>query len=285
MRRRGLNQSAGTTSTFDRSGTSVSPILRPQVHPFFVNCMGLENGKVVFSINEGRVYPGSGLEAGNIKIDLGTVTPVPSPFVTGSILELTDDNLGMTYTAALASGTKYLYVRIARATISEEWKMDLVCKTSVDAAAEVAANPATMAPTGETSLGNASHGGFPLNMVAAAGMCGMTYTLTVEQLGKKFRASSAWIGTFQYPIATFTKIADTAVCRQILRSDVFFHGTRTFSVEYIDTAVTQISLEASGTCPCGGGCGCGGCGGCGGCCGCGTCTCGGGCGCTGCGCP
>lgn len=272
IRFRGPNSSPGLETSTDRSGTSSAPITPPIRHPFAVQCLGLKDGKAHFCIHEGNVFAGGELGPNLVTVDLGTITPnygstTPDP------LKVSNGNIGTTYSFPLTTGSKILYVRIQRATALDQFEIKMVAKDQTEMATEQATSPAAFVATGETALGDASHGGFPVSMVTSAGMCGVTYTLTVNQQGKKFRSNGAWVGTYTYPIAVFSKLGETAQAGQVLRSDIFFPYGRAASYEYIDTAVTQISLEASGTCPCG--CGCGGC------CGTGCCTCGegGGCGC------
>jgi hypothetical protein len=259
IRNRGPNLSPGVELSHDRSGNSISPITPPLRHPFAVQCMGIEDGHAVFAIHEGCFFSGSGFTRELINLDTTTLTAVGVP---SNPLKIDNGNYSTLYKFPLASFQKVLYVRVRRANPANNWEIHLVANDVVTAQAEVTANPPLMVATGEVSLGNASHGGFPLQLVASAGMCGMTFTTTLNQQGKKFRASSAWQGVFTYPVAIFTKIGDTCTVAQVLRSDIFFQYNRGISVEYIDTAAETLSMEASGTCPCGCGCGCGGCGGC-----------------------
>lgn len=276
MKLRGPVFTGGMQTTFDRSGSSSSPIREPLRHPFAVQCWGLADGKVEFAIHEGMVYTGSGVTKGLIGID-SSINVNAGPIGTWhDLTKLTNLNTSLFYSIPFSNDDKYLYVR-AKKQPSGEWDYKLCCKTMADAEAEVQADPPTMVAGGETALGNASHGGFPQTLVASASACGITYTVTLTQQGRKFRATSTWSGTFQFPIGVFKKVAGNQVIfDQALRSDIYFGHTRQMAFEYIDTAALDLTMEASGTCCCDGcGCGCGGGGGCGEC----GCT---GCGCTGC---
>ena len=255
IKSRGPNVSPGVELSHDRSGNSIAPIATTLRHPFAVQSMGMKDGKVQFAIHEGNVFTGNGTGQALVQIDDTTVTVKGEP---KDPTKLTNANVSTYYEASISNTEPtVLYVRVKNDLDDKAFKYELVAKSTIQVAQEYTNEKPFH--YSESAIPVGLQNNFPVQIVRQVQHCDTTYTLTLNQEGRKYESVQQWIGTFQYPIGTFTVSGDNNVSFvQILRSDIFFPFNRQTKSSFVDTGVTSVVFSVQGECCCQG-CGCGCC--------------------------